>query len=440
LITADLLADLKTVFSENQITENEEQSHLLGNSGKVTIYPKSEDEIVSLLKFANKNGQTITIAGGETKRGFGGVYESTDILLSLKNYKGIVDHSVGDMTITVKSGTPFKELQDYLSTYNQKLTLDPAWPGSATIGGIIAANDSGPKRLHYGSARDVVIGLKTVYPDGTVIRSGGKVVKNVAGYDMNKLLIGSMGTLGVISEITLKLRPLPVFESLALLSFPQKNFDEIKAFAVRLLDSKMEPVTLELLNPSLAERLTGYNGYTLSIVFEDVEGSVRYQQKYLEGIKPESASLSFLERNEANTFWNEFYEIGPNGAITPSSHTTQVVLKIGVVNLDSIQIVKECEQLQDLNIKVEAHGGLGHGLCHVYLEGADKDVEEAITQIRAIAGQLNGYAIGKHLPLSFRQKINVWGEKPSYFFLLESIKSTIDPKRILNPKRFVGGI
>ncbi|MDA6161842.1 FAD-binding oxidoreductase, partial [Escherichia coli] len=108
------------------------------------------------------------------------------------------------MTVTVRSGTRFKDLQDYLAKHNQKISLDPFWPENATIGGIIAANESGPKRLGYGSARDAVIGLRTVYPDGKVIRSGGRVVKNVAGYDMNKLFIGSMGTLGVISEITLK--------------------------------------------------------------------------------------------------------------------------------------------------------------------------------------------------------------------------------------------
>lgn len=241
MLVAELLTDLKSILPEDQIFEGESQNHPLGNGGKVTVYPKLEEEISNVLQYANDNGKKISVVGGGTKRGFGGMTESADILLSLANYKGIVEHTVGDLTLTVKSGTTFKELQEYLNKHNQKISLDPAWPEYATIGGIIASNESGPKRLGYGSARDVVIGLRTVYPDGRIIRTGGKVVKNVAGYDMNKLFIGSMGTLGVLSEVTVKLRPLPKHESLILLSFPQGNLEEIRSFVISLLDSMMEP-------------------------------------------------------------------------------------------------------------------------------------------------------------------------------------------------------
>ncbi|WP_066318763.1 FAD-binding oxidoreductase [Bacillus sp. FJAT-29814] len=441
MITAELLGDLKAILPEERIAAEEEQGHPLGNSAKITVYPNSEVEIANILRYANDNGKKISVVGGGTKRGFGGLVEYADIGLSLANFKGIVEHVVGDMTLTVKAGTPVKELQEYLAQYNQKIAIDVNWPEYATIGGVIAANDSGPKRLGYGSARDAVIGLRTVYPDGTVIRSGGKVVKNVAGYDMNKLFIGSMGTLGVVSEVTLKLRPRPKYESLVLLSFPEGDLQGIRSFAVKLLDSMMEPVALELLNPSLAKKLTGQHRYTLAISFEDIESSVHYQGEMIIKIQPAQTELKILSTEDALVFWNQFYQISPNGAADPDSPQTEAALKIGVVNLDVVNVISECQLLQDSHhVSVLAHGGLGHGLCQVNLKGPSDDIVSVINLLRNAAEQLGGYAVVKHLPFSLRQKVNVWGEKPSHFFLLEGIKTKIDPNRILNPSRFVGGI
>ncbi|GMB09751.1 FAD-binding oxidoreductase [Thermolongibacillus altinsuensis] len=442
MVATELLTELKSILPETQMEAGESEGHPLGNGGRLIVYPKSEEEIVNILKYANQSGKKISVIGGGTKRGFGGLTESADLLLSLANYKGIVEHTVGDMTITVKPGTPFQELQAYLAEHHQKISLDPAWPEYATIGGVIAANDSGPKRFGYGSARDIVIGMRVVYPNGTVIRTGGKVVKNVAGYDMNKLFIGSMGTLGVISEVSMKLRPLPKYESLILVSFEEGNLEEeIRSFVVRILDSMLEPTSLELLSPSLSERLTGQKRYTLAISFEDVESSVHYQEDFVKRIQPSKTKMTILQQKEAQSFWNQFYKIGPNGLQHTENKETQAALKIGVINLDVLKVIKESQLIQDSNnLLIEAHGGLGHGLCQVYLKGASEDILSAIQDLRDFVTQLGGYLVVKHLPLALRQKVDVWGEKPSYFFLLEGIKSKIDPNRILNHKRFVGGI
>ncbi|MDQ0255721.1 glycolate oxidase FAD binding subunit [Evansella vedderi] len=434
--------EMKSVIGEEKIIERkvEEQPHPLGNGGKITVLPSTEEEIAAVVKYANENGMTITVTGTGTKRGFGGTIEDADILLSLENYHGIVEHTVGDMTITVKSGTKFEELQRYLQKHKQKIPLDPAWPENATIGGVIAVNDSGPKRFRNGSARDVVIGLRTVYPNGSVIRSGGKVVKNVAGYDMNKLFIGSMGTLGVLTEITMKLRPLPEYESLLLLSFPKGGMEEIRSFAVRLLDTMLEPVTLELINPVLAEKLTGQSTYTLAIGFEDVESSVHYQEEYVKKIHPE-AQLTILQEDDSREFWQQFYQIGPKGTDSPSKLVTEASMKIGVKNMAIPEVIKESVHLQDMyNLEVFAHGGLGHGLCQVHLKGAAQDIKSALTHLRNLVKDLGGNSVIKYLPLTLRKEMDVWGEKPSYFFLLEGIKKKIDPKKTLNNQRFVGGI
>jgi glycolate oxidase FAD binding subunit len=433
LILAALLSELRTILPNKRVKEGE-KNHPLGNDGKVHVIPQYEEELIAILQYVNKNSICINIEGGGTKKGFGGLNQSADLLLSLTKYKGIVEHVAGDMTVTVKSGTTFKELNDYLAQYNQKIPFDAFHPETATIGGIIAANDSGPKRLGYGSPRDAVIGLRIVYPDGKVIRTGGKVVKNVAGYDMNKLFIGSMGTLGVLSEITLKLRPMPKEEALL---FIQGTLEEIKTISSKLLHSIIEPVTIELLCPSLSEKLMGQNTFTLAIGLEDVETSVRFQKDFIRKMMTESISLQILSKREAQTFWNLFYSRDQNA----STNTESASLKIGVVNMDVIQVIEKIHHLSDIfDVKVEAHGGLGHGLCQVNLIGDRVSIVSTIKHIREYITQLGGYVVVKHLTYALRQEVNVWGEKPSHFFLLEAIKMKIDPKRILNPKRFIGGI
>jgi len=440
VITSDLLTDLKSVLPDVLIEDGKQLIDTLGNNSEIIIYPTTEEEIGEILKFANDNGKKVTVTGLGSKRGFGGIEASSDILLSLKEYHGIVEHVVGDMTMTVKAGTRFQELQEYLATHKQTIPLDPAWPEHATIGGIIAANDSGPKRLGYGSARDLVIGLRIVYPDGEIIRSGGRVVKNVAGYDMNKMFVGSMGTLGVFSDITLKLRPLPKYESLVLLSFTDDCLEEIRTFTVSLLDSLMEPNSLELLSPSTSMALTGQSNYALAISFEDVEKSVRYQEEFVERVKPDNAEMAILAQSDAQMFWQEFYKITPNGFTEVQDDLLEVSLKVGVKNLDVLKVVQAAHLLEENELHVQAHGGLGHGLCGVNLKGTAEQVERAIRSLTQSVEELGGYMVIKHAPLELRQTLEVWGKKPTFFFLFEGIKNKVDPLRTLNDKRFVGGL
>jgi glycolate oxidase FAD binding subunit len=436
LVTTELLTELKAVLPGVKAATE-------GN--QLTLFPSTEEQIAEIVKYCQEHKKTILITGGGTKSKLGTSDKLVDIKLSLSEYSGIVEHTVGDMTVTVKAGTRYEELQDYLAGHNQKVALDPSWPKAATIGGVIAANDSGPKRLGYGTARDSVIGLRTVYPDGKVIRSGGRVVKNVAGYDMNKLFIGSMGTLGVISEITLKLRPLQKCESLILLSFPNGNLTEIRKFAVELLDSMMEPVTLELLTPTMAEKLTAINAYTLAISLEDVETSVRYQEEFIKKMQPHHAKLTILDEDKAASFWQKLNSIAPSGVdqdLSNENNTeTVATMKIGVINLSVVEVLRECQLLEDrYSVTASAHGGLGTGICQVILRGASKDVSQSILHLREYAVNMGGYGIVKYLPDSLDGKVDVWGEKPSYFQLLEGIKAKMDPSRIMNPKRFIGGI
>jgi glycolate oxidase FAD binding subunit len=411
----------------------------LGNMGNYLVTPRSEEEISRILRHVHDTNQTLNILGGGTKQGFGGQRERADLLLTLAGYKGIIEHSIGDMTMTVRAGTTMGEIIRTLAKNGQMVPVDPAWTDYTTIGGVIASNESGPKRLKYGSARDFVIGLRVVYPDGRVIRTGGKVVKNVAGYDMNKLFVGSMGTLGVISEVTLKLRPLPQFESLIHLSFSKEEIGAMQPFVQDLLNSHMEPVAIEFINPSLNKALFQKDAYGILISFEDHEKSVHAQETWVLERCPKGVRSELLQQEDAKEVWRRFSEMGPSGATDESDQ--RIALKIGSQNKVVFTVIEACDGLaQERGVKVEAHGGLGHGLSKAFIEGNPEDLIAFITDLREVVQQSSGYVICTHLPFWLRQKIDVWGIVPTHFFLLEGIKRAIDPNGCLNVGRFIGGI
>lgn len=428
------------VIGTGRIRPAAESSHVLGNHGSHEVFPESEEEIAAVLRAAHEQGWTVIPMGGGTKRGFGGTEEKADILLGLSDCRGIAEYEPGDMTVTVKPGTTIQEINAHLAAHGQMLPLDPYWPRHATIGGVVAANDSGPKRLRYGSARDHVIGMRVVYPDGRLIRTGGKVVKNVAGYDMNKLFIGSMGTLGVMSEITMKLRPLPPFQTLLLLAFSRSDFTLIRSFAVSLLDSLLEPVSMEFLSPAVHRNMNGGHGYALAIAFEDEEKAVRYQEEWVKARLPADAEIQSWEQEEAAEWWMRFARLPPSGVSSGDREETLAV-KIGSKNLDVLEIVRACHDVGErYGLAAQAHGGVGHGITRVYVTGNPTLFASYLTEIRSLAESRGGYAVVQHASLERRRELDVWGRKPAAVSLMEGIKRSIDPRRVLNPNRFIGGI
>jgi glycolate oxidase FAD binding subunit len=161
------------------------------------------------LKIATGAGLQVIPRGGATKMDWGNPPRSGELMLSTRRLNRVVEHAWGDMTATVEAGCTLQQLQQTLAEHGQRLALDPLWPEQATIGGILATNDSGPLRIRFGSLRDLIIGITLALPDGTLAKSGGKVVKNVAGYDLPKLATGSLGTLGIITQAIFRLHPVP---------------------------------------------------------------------------------------------------------------------------------------------------------------------------------------------------------------------------------------
>ena len=232
--TLQILDALRSLLPADRISERE---------GKPTATPHTTEEVATVTRYAHANQLAIEMLGAGTKRGWGNPV-SADILLDTTRLTGVRQHSWQDLTATVGAGATWADLQHALAAHNQQVALDPLWPETATVGGILATNDSGPMRLKYGSLRDLVIGMTIVLADGTIAHSGGKVVKNVAGYDLHKLMIGAFGTLGVITEVTFRLHPIPAATRIWTISSPDSV--PIGKLMLKVLNSQLAPQAMQL--------------------------------------------------------------------------------------------------------------------------------------------------------------------------------------------------
>src|SRR5215469_8474406 len=207
------------------------------------VEPENEQDLSTALRCADRDGLAVIPRGGGTKL-WGNRPARADLILSTARLNRIVEHAWADLTVTVEAGCVFSDLQHALAPHGQRLALDPLWPDRATIGGILSTNDSGVWRLTYGGLRDLLIGITLVLPDGTIARSGGKVVKNVAGYDLPKLATGALGTLGVITQAIFRLHPLP--HNTRTLTLAPHSAAEAQALLLALQDSNLAHTSLQL--------------------------------------------------------------------------------------------------------------------------------------------------------------------------------------------------
>jgi glycolate oxidase FAD binding subunit len=214
---------------------------------RLVVTPADESEVASVLSTATSRGLAVVARGGGTKLGWGSPPERCDVVLSTSRLAGIVDHEPADLVCVVRAGTPLGFVQDTLAAapgFRQRLMLDPPHDQAATIGGVVATAASGPLRTRFGTARDLVIGASFVLSDGTVGRSGGKVVKNVAGFDVAKLLVGSLGTLAVITEVAFRLHPLP--EASRTVVLESRSASDLCGFASRVGRLQVTPSLVDI--------------------------------------------------------------------------------------------------------------------------------------------------------------------------------------------------
>src|SRR5207247_503230 len=262
-----------------------------GVQPKLVIEPGTEKELAEVLRLSNAAGLAVIPRGGRTKLGWGNPPARADLVLSTARLNEIIEHAWADLTVTVEAGCTIQRLQETLAQHGQRLALDPLWPEKATIGGVLSANDSGALRLRFGALRDLIIGATIALADGTLASSGGKVVKNVAGYDLPKLVTGALGTLGVITRAVFRLHPLP--RNTRSFSVAAASAEEAKRFVVAVQDSKLAHTSLQC-------HFSDDTSPVSDILFEGTEAGLAAQENQLRDLA-EHAAVSDRKSTRLNS-------------------------------------------------------------------------------------------------------------------------------------------
>src|SRR5712692_8675230 len=269
-----------------------------GVQPKLVIEPGTENELAEVLRLANEAGLAVIPRGGGTKLGWGNPPTSADLIVSTARLAEIIEHAWADLTVTVEAGCTIQRLQETLAQHGQRLALDPLWPEKATVGGVLSTNDSGALRLRFGALRDLIIGATIALPDGTLASSGGKVVKNVAGYDLPKLVTGALGTLGVITRAVFRLHPLP--RNMRSFSVAAANAEEKQRLVLEVQASK-------LTHTSLQSHFADDTPPVSDILFEGTEAGLSAQEAQLRNLSAparvsEASTPAWMARMELWTF------------------------------------------------------------------------------------------------------------------------------------------
>ena len=402
-------AKLEQLLSPAQISERD---------GKPILSPQTTEEIASIARYANQHNLAIEITGAGTKRSWGNPV-TADILLDTTHLTGVLSHSWQDLTATVAAGTPWSAMQRVLAKHNQQVALDPLWPETATIGGIVATNDSGPMRLKYGSLRDLIIGMTIVLADGTIAKSGGKVVKNVAGYDLHKLMTGAFGTLGVITEVTFRLHPVPPQTRTWTISSP--TAESIGELMLKILDSQLSLQAMQL--------RASAEGYALDVQLASLPEVLALQIEALERLVARFTASSGVFDSSRLTRPNPFP--AREELFTRSRGTvikaTMLPYAIAALSSDVVRLGGAAvTQATGIMFARFSEDNAAHALPRLYgyLETAG---DGSLTVLRAP-----------------EHPLPAWANPPSGVenapALMREIKQRFDPNRILNPGRFIGGL
>jgi glycolate oxidase FAD binding subunit len=398
----------------------------------MVIEPGSPEEVAGALKIATGAGLSVIPRGGRTKMDWGNLFRLSEtrsgaLILSTRRLNRVVEHAWGDMTATVEAGCTFQQLQQTLAEHGQRLALDPLWPEQATIGGILAANDSGPLRIRFGSLRDLVIGITLVLPDGTLAKSGGKVVKNVAGYDLPKLATGSLGTLGIITQAIFRLHPVP--RETRTLSFSNAEEGSMNALVLAIQDCNMVPTGVQVRAESAST--PEVDRYKVDLRFEGTtagcEAQIEQTLRIASGARRIESQADVW--NASSTLW--------------SGAEPSVVCKFSLLPADLgtfLNSIRKASEALHSSWRLVAQA-VGVGCLRI--EGGGTDTGALINTLEDLRKKLEtrgGSLAILRCPLEIKSKIDVWGSAGDALPLMRSIKAQFDPTGVLNPGRFVGGL
>ena len=376
--------------------------------------PEDADDAARGLRLCDLAPAAVVVWGGGTQMALGAPPRKYEVAFSTERMTRLLEYEPADLTCRVEAGMRLSDLQAALGAQGQRLPLDPPHPERATVGGMVAANTNGLTRGRYGTVRDWVIGIAVAYPSGKVARAGGKVVKNVAGYDLMKLHIGALGTLGVVAEVNFKVQARPEMEATLLAQFdaPETTLE----VGLKLAHQYLAPAAAVVVDSDAG-------GWTLALKFEGYAREVQAaKDQAVRFVREAGGTLDAAEVPPA--FWDAARDWS-----TPADD--DVVLRAIVPLTSSPRVMAAVPP--DARVLAQPASGL------VDVRLAAPSAAEALSRLRLAAGA-DGQVVVIAAPAALKQDLDVWGPPPPGFPIMRALKQALDPNGILNPGRFVGGI
>jgi len=391
------------------------------------VYPSTPEQLSEVVAYAARNGWRMLICGSGSKLHWGGLADGIQVVVSTARLNRLIEFASSDLTVTAEAGLKLADLQAKLAEAGQFLPIDPAYPTQATLGGIVATADTGALRQRYGGLRDLLIGITLVRSDGKLAKAGGRVVKNVAGYDLMKLFTGSYGTLGILSQLSFRIYPLPA--AAATLFVTGKQIAQLTA---QLLASGLTPTAIEILAASTVQHLELEPQLepqlALLIRFQSIEIGVRQQLAQVEQMaKHLGLSTRQIPSSGEVALWQQLRHL-----IDYPPPEMPLTCKIGIEPAQAVTVLSQLEQA--------GAGGVihaGSGLGSLYLPSASA---ETLFKLRQIVQAAGGFLSVLSAPEALKQQIDIWGYTGDALGLMRQIKSQFDPENLLSPHRFVGKI
>jgi glycolate oxidase FAD binding subunit len=443
---ADMLAELTTLLPDASAQARPE-TDVAGVSALMEARPTTVGELEQVVSWASAREISLAAVGGATKLGVGNPPSRLDLLLDMTGLDAIIEYDQEDLLLTAQAGVTVQTVQVLVGSDSLVLPLDPQTSDRATLGGVIACADHGPRRRQYGGLRDIVLGLKVVLADGRLASFGGRTLKNVAGYDVGKVFIGSLGTIGVIAEVTLRLLPRPGSEELLLIPLPRLSPGRI--LATRILASHLLPSSLELMSPLCAELLhlerspSANSSYLMVIGVEGHPAAVQRQVRDIAAFCTEldgETTRAFLASDLGTTpadVWASFGQVRQRALANGSLASFRCTVPL-VPSWEMAQAVERHSRANDVEASYRLSGGTGH--LEVYASGTPVDLRTFAERMRGEAERsggalsvLDGWSV-------LGGGFDAWGAHRSDYPLMKSVKQRFDPKGIMNPGRFVGGL
>lgn len=397
------------------------------------VRPDSVPQVSRIMEIAHARGLAVVPVGFGAHLGLGAAPRRPFLALSLAALDRLVDHQPANMTFTAQAGMSLAALQSATAAAGQWLPVDPPLPAATSVGGLIGANLSGPSRFSQGTVRDLLIGVTVVRADGSVVKSGGRVVKNVAGYDLGKLYCGSLGTLGIIVEATFKLRTSPAAR--AAVRMTCGDVARAQELLERILTAPLEPSFIELVTAVPADDSACVLVVGLAGAKEDVAGQLAVlgtlaeADDRLERLAGDEADAVFVELRDSRAAGEAF--LGLKVSVLPARLSA------------FIAALEDESRNAGLAMAVQAHAG--NGIIHVQVERAEASGSQAsaralVDRLRGEAARLGGTLVVERAAPDIKPALDLWGGGIEALPLMKRIKQTLDPEGILSPGRFVDGI